>query len=144
MTKNDLTLLNEEFEGIYQDVRTYIRDNKKDFYNAYVFKQAPESSVLPFISMDMYTVPIDENLSKEERQYRITINVEIYAQDQGTYARRTIARDLQEFIFNYFTEEYGFGCIFNQPIPNLDANIHRIRLTFRATYDMDTNIIYRN
>lgn len=140
---NDIILVNELLEEFFQEFRDMVRSDSDLYYNAYVFKQAPAKPLMPNIQIKSIGVPKDENLSKGESKWTLMTEVNIYTQDQANYPRRTIGRDLQELVFNYFYNEKGFLCNFNDEIPNLDANVHRIRLRFKAVYDLETGIIYR-
>lgn len=142
--RSDPSVVNELLEDMYSELNDEIRGNTDIYYNAFVFKQSPSSPVLPHIQLDSSFRPYDENKSKGERKYQLMVNANIYAQDTGKFPRRTIARDLQEKVYDMFYNDYGFDCTFNKGTPNLDANVHKITLRFRALYDVERNIIFRN
>lgn len=141
--KNELELINDLLEQIYQEIKDDIRNEKDMFYNAYVFKQPPRTPLLPNIQIKSTAIPYDETLSKSETKWSLMVHVNIFAQDVGNVNGRIVAEELQEKIFDFYYHEKGFDCTFNDEIPNLDANVHRIMIRFKARYDTSTNILYR-
>lgn len=140
---NQKALLNDVFDELYNEFKDDIRNDKDLYYNAYVFKQPPETPVLPHIQIIHHAVPIDENLDKGEGKWRIGLEVHVFAQDLPNYERRVIVRDLSEKVVDFFYHEYGFDLTFDGETPNLDTRILRHTMRFRAVYDLNTGIIYR-
>lgn len=140
---NDMIIINDLLEEFYVELKEDIRSNKDLYYNCYVFKEPPATPLLPNIQVSAIGVQKDENLSYGERKWTLMLDVNLYAQDTHTYERRTIARDLQEKLHDFYVNEKGLGCTFNKEIFNLDANVHRINLKFRGVYDLNTGITYK-
>ena len=143
MMKNNLELVNDLIEEWYQEFKDDITLDKDLNYNAKVFKQSPNSPIMPNIQIKGRGIPASENLSYGESKWYVMIDVNIYAQDIPNYPRRVVAIDLQEKVYDFFFNEKGMSCSYNDEIPNLDSNLQRILVRFRCEYDLETGIIYR-
>lgn len=141
---NAMETVNAVLDELYDEFDAIIKSNKNLYYNAKVFKQPPNTPIIPNIQIKSIGYPHDENLSKEEEKWNLMIEMNIYAQDTGEHKKRVIARELQEKAYDFYCNTKGFKCNFNNSVFNLDANVERLQLRFRATYDLNTGILYRN
>ena len=141
--KNDRVQINDLFDHLYEELKEDIKVDNDLNYDAYVFKQPPVKPVMPHVQVQFNATPVSESLDKKENKWRVGVEVNIFAQDTGYFNKRTIVRDLQEKVFDFFYHEYGFELSFDRETPNLDARVLRHTLRFRAVYDLDTGIIYR-
>ena len=136
--------VNELLEAYYNDFKAECEENAEELYEVSIFKQEPVTLTLPHIQVHSSATPYSENLSKGEPQWIINFEVEIYTQDIARITRREVAQTLQEKVFDYFFDECGFNCTFNDSIPNIEAKIHRILIRFEGVIDLDKNILFRS
>lgn len=84
----------------------------------------------------------DECLAKEEQRWRVTYQIEIFAEDTATAVRQEIRKELINLVNEVFDDYYGFTRKRNRNVPNADLNIDRQLLRYVGIVD-ETKRIYR-
>lgn len=141
---NDIEKVNHLFESIYSSLKLKLGENRDELERCLLFKQPPATSYLPHIQMEL----VDKNVRLEsrdyaERKFPLEISIEIYTEDTGNVPRRELAQKIESFVFDFLSEEVGLAIKGSFPIPNLDTNVHRLRVRYTGIYDINTNIIYK-
>lgn len=139
----DPTIIYELYNEIFTGLKNTIEDNKS-LYGCLVFKQEPTDTHFPQVQLPLPSYrPIDWNLTFNERKYQIDLKVEVYTEDVIGKTKQEVGIDIATEVEHYLVQEIGFISKMNQPMLNIDNNVHRIYMLFSGWYDLDKKIVYR-
>lgn len=128
---------------VFQYAKKYIQDNSK--YNPYVYPTYVQTSKkFPLIIIKQTNDLLhDECLAKEEQKFRVTFEIEIYAENQPTTSRKLIIDELKELVNDVFDVHFGMSRRISRDLPNEDMNIDRHFLRYAAIVDENKRIFRR-
>lgn len=132
------------FQEMFNECKTRQANATLNPYGGKCFVEPPITSTFPSIVITLMGTRLKgETLTKTEKKYGITVEVNIYTQDASTVNHRDIANQLSDFINDIFDIKYGLTLENRQPTPNIDMNVYRINARYSGVYDMNTKKIYR-
>lgn len=130
------------YDEMFKYAKEYIKENS--VYFPTISKDTPPNKKFPLVLIkqiedDLY----DENLDKTDQKFNLVYEIEIYTMNKGTTAKQIIANELMKLTNNVFDEHYGMRRINNKEAPNVDTDVYRWNMKFRAKIDENKRIYRR-
>lgn len=138
---SDGTQLNELFDEVYSELKALLND--PNTYGCKIFRQPPNNPFFPNIQLqneNKYNG--SQTLNYSQRQYPIEYKIELFTIDSGKDTKFLIDSKLEALVIDYMSSK-GFNLSSSHPVVNLDTNVHRRFMRFRAVYDIDSKILYK-
>lgn len=129
-------------DEIFEYAKKYIQSKSK--YSPYVYPDEIETQgKFPLVLIKYEDDPLyDECLAKEEQKYKVSYEIEIYAENQANQVKQEIRKELVDLVNDVFDEHFGFTRKENKNVPNADLNLDRRHMRFVAIID-ENKRIYR-
>jgi hypothetical protein len=134
------------FDEISSALDTKLSDEESNPYGAVAYNFIPNTfpnNQFPIIVLSQLDYTLSkETLDKEEREYTVSIEANIFAIDTPTTHKRLIANDVCELVFGVI-DGYGLRLDMRDVLPNLQENVYRIVMRFSGRIDENRAVIYR-
>lgn len=103
--------------------------------------------MFPLVLIKLENDPLyDETLDKQDQQFKVTFEVEIYTvdttKDDKRVMKQVIRKELTKLVNDVLDEHFGFRRLSNRNVPNLDSNIDRQHLRYRGIVN-ESGTIFR-
>lgn len=130
------------YDEIFDYAENYIKENS--MYSPQILTSSPqETQRFPLIVIQESANPLeDEDLEKNDQQYYIEYEIEIYAIDKGNIPKQEIIQELKKLVNDVFDSHYGMYRRICNPNPNIDRDVDRLYMRYSAIID-ENKIIYR-
>lgn len=130
------------YNEIFDYADNYIKENSE--YLPVVLPSAPqETKRFPLVVIQESDNPLeDEDLEKNDQQYQIEYEIEIYAIDKGNIPKQVIIQELKKLVNDIFDSHYGMYRRACYPSPNVDRDVDRLYMRYNAIID-ENKTIYR-
>lgn len=130
------------YDEMFKYAQTYVKE--KSQYSPTVLKDTPPNKKFPLVLIkqiqdDLY----DENLDKTDQKFNLVYEIEIYSMNKDKIAKQVITNEIVHLINDVFDEHYGMRRINNKEAPNIDTDVYRWNMKFRAKIDENKRIYRR-
>ena len=140
-------IVEDVFENIiFPKLKQYVETNS--IYNPLVTKKKPqESKKFPIIPVKLLPVKNTyNNLNYGEETYTFSIDINIYAIDNGSISKRTICNEVTNKVIDFFKTNYHVTIRTELDVLNVDSNVQRnkVRISGKldTKYGLDKLVIY--
>lgn len=132
------------YDFIFKDLKEYISVKSK--YKPYVKRKEPEDKIFPLVIVKensrngQYTT-----LKYTDYNYTFSLEINVYALNNGQIAKETICKEVSDVIERYFIEKYRMNVKVNSNAPNIDSSVSRTLIYVDCTLDTkhkDKLVIY--
>ena len=138
-----LESINNIYETIFEELKTYLQDNS--LYNPYVYKKEPNNKLFPVVVVkELFNESNYTTLKYTDEIYYIDLEINIYAIQNNNVSNMTICNELTYLIEKFFKENYKVKVRISKDVPNLDTLVYRnlVNINFKVeTKNKDKLII---
>lgn len=140
---NEIKYMNDLYGSYVEVLKKRVRENSKELFGCRLFDGVPKDKIFPkAVIKNTFVRVVSETLGKEDRRYKMTITIDIFAEELPLNSREEVVNKISEFLFDIMFNEFGFSARVRN-VPNLDTNVYRTTIDCNAIVDIDTKRLFR-